>query len=156
MDLKTEIETGPLAAELAPHVAAGDDGAVVALLNAKTIDAVRSVGRHVFVRWAAKSGMRATIQDVAANAASPLRSSALALLDIIQGGGDSGIDFSDNDNIEMLGAWVALNELTQAHSDELLALATIKISRAEASMGRDATENDVVRALRNDDGTLRI
>lgn len=153
MDWKTEIQTGPLATELAPHVTAGNDGAVVALLNAKTIDAVRSVGRHVFVRWAAKSGMRATMQDVSADTTSPLRSSALALLDIIQGGGDSGIDFADADNISMLAAWVALSKLTQAHSDELLALATIKISRAEQFSGREATIYDIANALRNNDGT---
>lgn len=155
MDWKTEIETGPLAATLAPYVTAGDDGTVAALLNAKTIDAIRSVGRTVFVRWAAKTGMRATIQDVAEDTASPLRSSALALLDIIQGGGESGVNFADADNISMLSAWVAYNKLTQVHKDELLALATIKISRAEVAMGRDATIFDVSTSLRNDDGTRK-
>lgn len=155
MDWKTEIETGPLAADLAPHVAAGDDGAVVALLNAKTIDAVRSVSRPVFVRWAAKAGMRAVIQDVASVVDDPLRSSALALLDIIQGGGDSGLDFTNADNLEMLDVWVAFGKLTQQNKDGLLALATVKISRSEQVAGRDATIYDVANALRNEDGTAK-
>ena len=145
MDWKTEIQTGPMAAELAPFVAAGDDGAVVALLNAKTIDAVRSVGRTLFVRWAAKTGMRATIQDVSIEASSLLRSSALALLDIIQGGGDTGVNFAEPDNVTMLSSWVFYNKLAPAHRDELLALATVKISRAEQVAGRDVSIEDVAR-----------
>ena len=148
MDWKTEILMGPMAAELAPFVAAGDDGTVAALLNAKTIDAVRSVGRTLFVRWAAKTGMRATIQDVSVDAASPLRSSALALLDIIQGGGDNGINFAEADNITMLSAWVSMGKLTPANRDALLALATIKISRAEV-LGGTITHIDVAQALRS-------
>ena len=35
--LKTEIQTGPLAAALAPLVAAGNDVGVAALLNARTL-----------------------------------------------------------------------------------------------------------------------
>ena len=69
MDWKTEIETGPLAAELAPFVAAGSDGQVAAILNDKTIDAVRSVNRSVFRTWAAKSGMRSAIQDISVDIA---------------------------------------------------------------------------------------
>lgn len=143
MDWKNEIQTGPLAATLATPFAKGDDGTVAGLLNAKTVSVVRSISRHTFVKWAAKSGMRAIIQDEAANAASPLRSSALALLDIIQGGGTEGIDFSDVDNSNMLAAWVAFGKLSPVHRDELLALATILISRAEEASGQDATIADV-------------
>lgn len=150
---KDEIQSGPLSATLAPYVAAGDDATIAALLNAKTINAVRSVSRQVFVRWAAKTGIRAVIQDVSVIANDPLRSSALALLDIIQGGGTDGIDFSDADNIAMLAGWVALDRLTNAQRSELLALATIKISQAEYVMGLDATVIDVAEAVRNADGT---
>lgn len=34
-ELKAEIQTGPLAAELAPFVAAGNDAAIAEALNAK-------------------------------------------------------------------------------------------------------------------------
>ena len=146
MDWKTEIETGPLAPELAPFVAAGNDGQVAALLNAKTIDAVRSVNRSVFRAWAAKSGMRSAIQDISVDMASPLRDSALSLLDMMQGGNtDDVINLADADLLAMLNGWVALNKLKPAHRDALVALATIKISRAEVSMGRDASIEDVAR-----------
>src|SRR5680860_1715358 len=99
IDWKTEIETGPLAADLAPYVSAGDDGKVVELLNAKTIDFVQSVTRLQFIQWATKTGMRSEIQDVSTTSGHPLRSTALAMLDITQGGGDYGINFTNPDNI---------------------------------------------------------
>lgn len=156
MDWKQEIQAGSLAEALAPHIKAGDDDAVKELLNAKTIDAVGSVNRVPFIKWAASNGMRAVIHDVSVDIASPLRSSALALLDIIQGGGDmDSIDFSDTNNIDMLDAWVSLGKLTELQRDQLLALATVKISRAELVMGREATVFDVASALRNDDGSMK-
>lgn len=145
MDWKQEIQTGPLSAVLAPYYAAGDDPTVITMLNAKTIDKVQSVTRKAFIKWAAKTGMRATIQDVSIIASDPLRSSALALLDVIQGGGTDGIDFSDADNVSMLAGWVAMGRLTDTQRSELLALATNKISQAELAMGRDATIDDISR-----------
>lgn len=159
MDWKTEIQTGPLAIALAPFVEAGDDATVVAMLNDKTIDTLRSVSRMQFIQWAAKTGMRATIQDVsvlpANDPAAPLRSVALALLDVVKGGGADGINFANPDNVTALNAWVTFEKLSVPHRDALLALATVKISRAEASMGRDATVFDVANALRNEDGSAK-
>jgi hypothetical protein len=41
-----EISTGPLASELAPHIAAGSDGIVAAILNRKDIPAKGKVAAH--------------------------------------------------------------------------------------------------------------
>lgn len=107
---------------------------------------VASVPRALFARWAASTGMRAQIADVSSDAQSPLRSSALALLDVLNGASET-IDFSSAENIQMLGAWVQLGKLTQDHHDELLALATVP---------DPVPEFDVRIALLNDDGSLKV
>lgn len=138
-----QILEGPLSSALASYVSAGDDVTVLSILNEKTIDVVRDVDRRTFVNWCAATGMRAVIQDVSADTESPLRSSALAMLDIILGGGNEGINFADPSNVTMLDAWVYYNKLTTPNRTALLALATKQISQAELIMGRDATLQDV-------------
>lgn len=73
--------------------------------------------------WAAATGMRAAIEDHAINTASPLRSIALALRDVLVGGTD-GIRLDLPANAAMLAAWVSAGVLSTEHRDELLALAT--------------------------------
>lgn len=104
-------------------VASRDDGAIAAAINATRPGKVGKVDRAYFAIWAASTGMRSKIEDHAANAASPLRDAALACRDVIQGASES-IDFSLPDNLQMLGAWVAMGHLTQANADKLIALAT--------------------------------
>ena len=73
--------------------------------------------------WAAATGMRAAIEDHATNAASPLRSIALALRDVLVGGA-SGIQLDLPANAAMLGAWVSAGVLSAENRNALLALAT--------------------------------
>ena len=75
-----------------------------------------------FASWAAATGMRAVIEDHAANAASPMRSIALALRDVLTGA-TGGIRLDLPANQQMLAAWVTAGELTAANRDALLALA---------------------------------
>lgn len=79
------------------------------------------VSKAQFAMWCGKTGMRAAVEDHAANAASPLRSSALTIKDFLVGPVGS-IDFSEPANVAMLGAWVGLEAITQAQADELLEL----------------------------------
>lgn len=76
-----------------------------------------------FASWAASIGMRAVIEDHAANVASPMRSVALALRDVLAGN-IGGIRLDLPANVAMLAAWVAAGELSTANRDALLALAT--------------------------------
>ncbi len=46
MSLLEELNSGPLAVELAPHIAVGADGVVAAILNRKDIAAKGSVSSH--------------------------------------------------------------------------------------------------------------
>lgn len=126
-------------------VAQPDTTAIAAALSAGRTK-VASVTRAAFASWAAKTGMRAKISDQSVTAASPLRSSALALLDVLNGASET-IDFASAENIAMLNGWVQATLLSQADHDELLLLATVD---------DPVPEFDVRVALLNDDGTLRI
>ncbi len=118
-DLTADEATG-----IDEHLQTGNVGAIAALLSVgRTKLGTVSVGD--LASWAAATGMRARIEDHAANAASPLRSVALALRDVLVGGA-AGIRLDLPANAAMLAAWVAANELTVEHRDALLALASVE------------------------------
>lgn len=147
MILLLEIQTGPLAATLAPLVNANNDIAIAEALNAKNYTKLSSVTRNIFLIWAASTGMRATIEDHAANPSSPLRSSALSLKDILSDTASS-IDFGIDGNVTMLEAWQAAGAITSQQKLDLLTLATIPASRADIVLGRPTSPAEVSLALR--------
>lgn len=99
-----------------------------------------------FASWAAATGMRAVIEDHATNAASPMRSVALALRDVLTGN-IGGIRLDLPANVEMLAAWVSAGLLSAENRDALLALATTP----------DPVDEFEVRcAIYADDGTLKV
>ena len=103
------------------------------------------IERAEFAIWAASTGMRAKIEDHAANATSPLRSIALSLKDFILGAAQS-LDLSIPDNQTALQAWVTAGELSQAAHDSLIIGATEQVI---------VTARDVAVALYNDDGSMK-
>lgn len=105
-------------------------GHVVDLLNAKTETLLGAIERKDLTKWAAKTGMRLTIQQEADNPASSLCASALAIIDVLRGS-SGGIDFSDPDNIAILDAWEAAGKLSAANRALMVSLATKAASRAE-------------------------
>jgi hypothetical protein len=123
-------------------LASRDSDAIAAAVNVGRVS-LGYASREKFSMWAAKHSVRAKIEDHANNPASPLRSIALALLDVLRSPTE-GIDFSVPDNQVMLGAWVASDEITQAQADELYAL---------ASRHDPVAEFDVRRAIWADDGS---
>ena len=132
MTLLTEINTGPLAIELAPLVVANDYRGIANVLNRKDIVTTGSISVNKFAIWCAETGMRAAIADQAANSASPLRSIALTLLDLLQGNlTPASLDLSIPQNTEMLHAWVLAGLLTTVQEQELITLSQTLISRAE-------------------------
>lgn len=143
--LSDELTTGPLAAELAPLIAAGDDVAILAALNRRDIPALGVIKTNPFVIWAAKTGQRAVIEDTASNSVDPLRSVGLALQDLVRGNLDQGLDFSIADTADMAAAWLAAGKMTQQNYDDLMALAATTISRTE-QLGISPTENDIAVA----------
>jgi len=123
-------------------LASRDSDAIAAAVNIGRVR-IGYASRESFAMWAAKHDVRAKIEDHANNPASPLRSIALALLDVLRSPTE-GIDFSVPDNALMLGVWVQSGEITQAQADELVAL---------ASHVSHVSEFDVRRAIWADDGS---
>lgn len=123
-------------------LASRDSDAIAAAVNVGRVS-LGYVSREKFAMWAAKHGVRSAIEDHANNQASPLRSIALALLDVLRSPTE-GIDLSVPDNSLMLGVWVQSGEITHAQADELVAL---------ASHVAHVSEFDVRRAIWADDGS---
>jgi hypothetical protein len=147
MTLLTEIQTGTLATELAPLVIANDYRGIANVLNRQDITVAGSVPVNQFAIWCASTGMRAAIADQAANPASPLRSIALTLLDLLQGNlTPANLDLATVQNTQMLHAWVLAGLLTTAQEQELIVLSQKQISRAE-QIGLTVDANLVATAL---------
>ena len=95
MTLLEEINTGTLATELAPLVTANDYRGIANALNRKDIPTVGSISVNTFAIWCGETNMRAAIADQASDPASPLRSIALILIDLLQGNlTPANLDFS--------------------------------------------------------------
>lgn len=145
--LINELLTGPLAAELAPFIAARNDDTITAILNRKDIEVYSTLSANDFAIWAASTGLRAVIEDHANNAQSPLRSIALTLLDLLKGNLERSLDFGIPANVTMLEAWVTAQAITANQRDELLQMSKELISRADQIGG--VTLSQVSEALNN-------
>lgn len=136
--LKTEIQSGPLAAELASHVASGNTEAIASALNRQEIDAKRYVPRAEAKNYLHNQGVWVNLQNAADGTdAKPalVRNLAKVLVSVLK-----DPDFPDvNPNNAQVGAvldgLIAGALLTAAQKTGLLALADIKTSRAEALWG---------------------
>jgi hypothetical protein len=84
---------------------------------------IGKVSRGWFALWAAETGARAALEDASQDRAHPLRSVALATLDVLRGSAD-WIDFGLPQHRTMLDAWVTAGAVTRAQADALLVLAT--------------------------------
>lgn len=142
--LKTYILADPALSALQ---SSGDYDGIRSTLNAKTIQVYGAVSRDNFAIWAASTGVRATIQDVSNDLLSPLRASALSLLDMLCGGAEE-IDFGRPENVAMLDGWENAGKLSPANKASLLALATTHISIAQQQFGADVTLTDLWEAFR--------
>lgn len=129
--LREEITAGPLAEEIAPFLADGNNAAIAALFHEDRFDGYGPISRARFAMWAGRTGLRAKIEDHAGDRGSPLRSIALLLLDFLRGGVAEDLDFGAADNVAMLGEWVKAGGITQKDADELLAMSLCKVSRAK-------------------------
>jgi hypothetical protein len=87
---------------------------------------VKFVSVGDFIIWAAKSGLRASIEDICNTPEHPLRSSSLALRDFLTNGGLGYFDMDNGDNMEMLDAWVLAGIVSTEQKQDLLSL--IKVS----------------------------
>lgn len=143
MKLYDELTAGPLSAEIAPHIASGNDGAIADVLNRADIPSYGFIDRDRLNTWAVIWGERANIEDHASNPASPARSAALALRDVVQGGSD-GLHLEYPEIMALVNAWPYVD--TDAKTD-LLLRSTVMKSRAQ-QLGINPTITDIAQALR--------
>ncbi len=135
-------------AKVAPATLASQDiAAITAEFNAALPAVLGKIERAEFAMWAASCGMRSKIEDHSVDKTSLLRDAALACRDVILGAA-TGIDFAMLPNQQMLGAWGAMGELTQANHDALLALATHPATPVSA--------HDITLCVQNSDGTWNV
>lgn len=127
--LRDEILSGPLAAELAPHVAIRHDAMVAKILNEPRYTVLGKVERAKFIIWAA-AGPRAAIEDIATTPGHPLRASALTLKDMVMGGAES-LSLDEPGVVALLNAWTTAGAITAEQRVGLEALASRQIGRAE-------------------------
>lgn len=154
------IDNEDLQAELAEEVYAADiaaknDAAILAKLNAKTIDKYGELTLGAFSVWMTFTGVRARIKDMAVNfthADAPtqaqLRNLALDILDIEKNPHMSVLDFADATTLSLLDTLVAVGTIQESEKTILLNKSIIKISRAQELFGVDVTLSDISFALR--------
>lgn len=123
----------------------GMPGHVVDALNAKTGMRVGMISRSDLTTWAAATGMRAVIEDKAVDTQSPLRASALAILDVLKGSSE-GIDLSKQSNMNILVGWEADGALSTEDKNSMLELATHPASRMEI-LGLPYATEEMLRDL---------
>lgn len=119
-----------------------------AIADAMSAGRTRSapVRRADFAVWCGATGLRAVVEDHAANAESPLRSAALTIRDFLGGAAES-IDFALAGNQQMLAAWQMAGAITQEQANALMAL---------GNEPDPVAEMEVRRAIWLDDGTRAI
>lgn len=139
-EIRAAIQADPALLALVPDTQAIADAMSAGRTKLST------VSRAWLATWAAGTGMRAVMQDVSTTPGHPLRSIALATLDVLAGAAD-GIDFSVPANVASVQAWVTAGAMPQEQADALFALGTVP---------DPVDEMDVRRAVYHDDGSLAV
>ena len=129
---------------LAVALAVGDDVAAAERLSQLLTDTVL-VPISQLAAWAATNGLRAQLQDAADVVGHPLRSIALAALDLLRGSMSDSFDAVAY--APMLDALQSAGMFSPAERDKLTLMAT---------RPRVVTPDDVARAVRNDDGSSKL
>jgi hypothetical protein len=133
-ELAAEVQNDPESIGYAAHIASGNDAALLALINGKTIAAYGDVANSYFLAWATKHGQMSKIADTKDDNQDPLRDAALALDKLLNT--DKPLNINAADIQQQMGAWLALGKCNQAAIDDLYALGATHISRAEQLWGR--------------------
>lgn len=145
MSLTTaEVQAHTAAPALMAALANGDDVAAADRLSQLLTDTVL-VPISQLAAWAATNGLRAQLQDAADVVGHPLRSIALAALDLLRG--NMSESFDTVAYAPLLDALQSAGMFGPSERDKLTAMAT---------QARAISANDVARAVRNDDGSSKL
>lgn len=136
---------------LAQLITDKNDEGVAAALNTHTVPVLGRIDLPNLTTWAAATGMRAVIEDVSLDTVSPLRASALAIIDILRSS-SGDIDISKPANAGILSAWQTAGKLTAPDAASFIAYATHDTSYSVTIAGRLLTANDIAKTVRDDAG----
>lgn len=153
--LTEELTNDPAGLGYAALITAGNDAGIANLLNTATVFVVGEIDRADLATWAASTGMRAMIKTLSEDAGSALQSSALAIVDVLQGAA-GGIDLSKPAHMAILDAWKTAGVLSADDKASFIAFATHDVIRSVYLFGNLVSANDVARTVRADDGTPLI
>lgn len=143
MNLIDELTTGPLAMELAPLIADGNDSAVLSVLNRRDIPAKGPVTTSSIKAFLFAAGLWNTIKH-GTSVACEDAVDALTLFDTFELGNPVYLARLT----QVLDALVAeplVPDFTETHKAMILAMGDMLISRAE-QIGIQPTENDIAVA----------
>lgn len=145
MTLHDELTTGPLAAELAPLIADGNDGAILAVLNRKDIPAKGKVSAHDIQQYLMLHDLLLTIESsqtlscIATKRALEIFPTFDLSNPTILAKFDQILTGLEQDTL--------LPDFTGQHKADLLAMGDVLISRAE-QLDITPTITDIAQALR--------
>ena len=146
MSLYDELTTGSLAAEIAPFIASGNDGAISEILNRKNITVLCGLTSHDIKQYLSLVGLRLPIID----------STAPACREATQALDDFDLFALDNPTIlakfsailDGLVAETLIPYFTETHKATILYLANKQISRAE-QLGMTIYITSIAQSLRS-------
>lgn len=156
MTLYDELTTGPLAAEIAPHLPTGNDGAIVGILNRKDIPAYGWITAADLSTWCALHNEEyLNIESLASNNQSPFYAAAKMLLNCLSGAiGENAINLAAPEVMALVNSWPFVDQ-TGAAKAALLAKGQKLVSRAE-QLGIRVSDTDVRREIWNDNGSRKL
>lgn len=143
--LSDELTTGPLAAELAPLIAEGNDGAIYDALHRKDIVTDGSVTAHDIQQYLMLCDLLIPVEESTA-ASCKTATRALALFPVF----NTQIPEVKSKLISVLDGLVAevlIPDFTETHKATILAMAQTVVSRAE-QLGISPSVQDIAQALR--------
>lgn len=150
LELKTEIETGPLAAELAPFIAARNDGKISDILNRRDRPGKRRALLADLVNYLSDQGVLADIADAAVDATNTKHAPArkvVATLRLSTELGVTSINMTRPSNQTLISNLVTAGLMTNGQANGVKALADVMLSRAD-EVSSVITHLDVAQALR--------
>jgi hypothetical protein len=146
--LYTELTTGVLAAQIAPFIASGDDGAINSLLTSPSFTKPSWVSVAAFNAWCAQFNAEyLAIVSAANDNTSPLYSAANSLLRCLNGAvSDGAFNLADSSIIALLNSWVFADK-SGASKAALIAAGNHPASRADI-IGLDCSIEAIANSLR--------
>lgn len=146
MTLYNELTTGPLAAEIAPHIETGNDGAIVEILNRRDIPSYGWITAADLNTWfALHNAEYINVKTLAMDTQSPFYAAANALLNCLSGSvGENALNLAAPEITAFVDSWPFVDQQSKT---DLLAKGQKMISRAE-QLGITVSENAVAVALR--------